>query len=151
MRCPLGRVLVHQNRGQEDCFSCTKKPTKTRPVCLLLLFPSTWSLLQVSTRNSASSARNQEHVIHVYTSDYTNIEDVMNIEYTLRTLGVSGKMVYRPDIYNVLGIYFVNPWEIPQYVYTTHKWMSGSLMTDTWLTRKETRSWNDSIVDTRRK
>ena len=50
------------------------------------------------------------HVICVYTEDYLNINDVLNVREKLRELGFNLTLYYKPDIYTHLGIYSKNPY-----------------------------------------
>jgi len=50
------------------------------------------------------------HVICVYTEDYLNTNDVMNVREKLRELGFNQTLYYKPDIYTHLGIYSKNPY-----------------------------------------
>ena len=61
----------------------------------------------------------QQHVICVYTRDYTDEEDVMRVEQQLRMIGITGQLSYKPDIYTTLGIYYSNPYKLKPTVYTT--------------------------------
>lgn len=62
----------------------------------------------------------QQHVICVYTDDYTNEADVLRVESALRELGVTGRLSYKPDIYTECGIYYRNAWNLKPTVFTTN-------------------------------
>jgi len=50
------------------------------------------------------------YVICVYTPNYLDINDVMNVREKLRELGFNQTLYYKPDIYTHLGIYSKNPY-----------------------------------------
>ncbi|MGC9781337.1 MAG: DUF1917 domain-containing protein [Candidatus Heimdallarchaeota archaeon] len=49
------------------------------------------------------------YVICVYTNNYLDVKDVMNVREKLRELGFNQTLYYKPDIYTHLGIYSKNP------------------------------------------
>ncbi|XP_041361593.1 UPF0696 protein C11orf68 homolog isoform X2 [Gigantopelta aegis] len=73
---------------------------------------------KVSCRDSETSD-NGNHVICVYTKDFTDEDDVMRVELMLRQLGVTGRLMYKPDIYTTLGIYAKNEWHLKATVYNS--------------------------------
>ncbi|XP_041360568.1 UPF0696 protein C11orf68 homolog [Gigantopelta aegis] len=77
---------------------------------------------KVSCRDSPASD-DGSHVICVYTKDFTDVDDVMRVELMLRQLGVTGRLMYKPDIYTILGIYAKNEWHLRPTIYsTTNDW-----------------------------
>ena len=56
-------------------------------------------------------------VICVYTKDFTNEEEVWAVEESLRKLGITVSLCYKPDIYTTLGIYSGNSWGIRPTIY----------------------------------
>ena len=71
----------------------------------------------MSTKTGAREQPGKEHVICVYTDDFTNEDDVMEVGRALRNLGAKGKITYKPDIYANCGIYFKNAWGIDPNLY----------------------------------
>ena len=59
------------------------------------------------------------HLICVYTDNYADEDEVMRVEKELRSLGITGTLCYKPDIYTYLNIYANNPYKIKASVYTT--------------------------------
>jgi len=57
------------------------------------------------------------YVICVYTEDFTNEEEVWAAEKSLRKLGITEFLCYKPNIYTTLGIYVENPWGIRPTIY----------------------------------
>ena len=57
------------------------------------------------------------YVICVYTEDFTDEEEVWAAEKSLRKLGITDILRYKPDIYTTLGIYAKNPWGIRPTIY----------------------------------
>ena len=60
------------------------------------------------------------HAVNVYTKDFTNKEDVMEIERKLRDLGMKGRMAYKPRVYTIMGVYSQNKWGLRPSIYTSH-------------------------------
>ncbi|KAJ3158385.1 hypothetical protein HDU86_002851 [Geranomyces michiganensis] len=52
------------------------------------------------------------HVVCIYTRDYTDAADVARVRDALRRLGVTERIVYKPDLYTRCEIYKRNPWGI---------------------------------------
>ena len=67
------------------------------------------SSAKISTLSNDSK---QQHVICVYTRDYTDQEDVLRVRMRLRTLGFTRKLHYKADAYTYCNIYANNPWHI---------------------------------------
>ena len=57
------------------------------------------------------------HVIGVYNSDFTDYEQVMDLEQAIRMLGIKCQMMYKPIIYSKLGIYSNNEWGLQPSIY----------------------------------
>ncbi|XP_071797199.1 UPF0696 protein C11orf68 homolog [Asterias amurensis] len=62
----------------------------------------------------------QEHVVSVYTRDFTDKAHVMEIEEKLRDLGMRGRMAYKPRFYSIIGVYAQNKWRLRPGIYTSH-------------------------------
>ncbi|KAI8894315.1 translation initiation factor eIF 4e-like domain-containing protein [Globomyces pollinis-pini] len=62
--------------------------------------------LGVSCKVSPNEGTGNSHVICVYTTNYQDLNDVMNARNVLRTKhGIESVLTYKPDIYTTLGIY----------------------------------------------
>ena len=48
---------------------------------------------------------NNEHVICVYNEDFTDEEELMEVEASLRQAKVRSVLQYKPQIFSVLGVY----------------------------------------------
>lgn len=59
-----------------------------------------------------SPFNNSDHVICVFTDDFTNVSDVNKVRKGLERLGVKTKIGYKPDIYTHCRIYMGNKWNI---------------------------------------
>uniref|UniRef100_A0A8C5MXS2 Chromosome 11 open reading frame 68 n=1 Tax=Leptobrachium leishanense TaxID=445787 RepID=A0A8C5MXS2_9ANUR len=57
------------------------------------------------------------HVICVYTWDFTDEESIMQTDAVIRSSGVKCVLTYKPDIYTYLGIYRSNQWKICPTIY----------------------------------
>ncbi len=53
--------------------------------------------------------KKEKYLICVYTPNYLDAVDVMNVRKKLREMGFSKTLYYKPDIYTYLGIYTKNP------------------------------------------
>ncbi|XP_031568578.1 nucleolin-like isoform X2 [Actinia tenebrosa] len=62
---------------------------------------------------------NEEHVIFVYTKDFTDEPDVRRVERSLRNAGIRTWMSYKPDIYTSLGISAKNALGISPTIFTS--------------------------------
>ena len=58
-----------------------------------------------------------KYVICVYTEDFDNEEEVWAVEKSLRKLGITDVLHYKPNIYTTLGIYLGNEWGIRPTIY----------------------------------
>jgi hypothetical protein len=66
-----------------------------------------------------SPRSDSEHVICVFTRDYTDVDDVNRVRDGLRRIGVENVIGYKSDIYTHCGIYQNNPWGISP---TRYRW-----------------------------
>ena len=66
---------------------------------------------------SDSGEQKSYYVICVYTEDFTNKEEVWAAEQSLRKLGITEILRYKPNIYTTLGIYSGNEWGIRPTIY----------------------------------
>ena len=59
---------------------------------------------------SVAGDADNEHAICMYNPDFTDKDQVMEAESSIRKLGIKCRMQYKPDAYTYLGIYAGNPW-----------------------------------------
>ncbi|XDV19582.1 hypothetical protein PO909_025028 [Leuciscus waleckii] len=69
---------------------------------------------KASPRDPRSDSR---HVICVYNQNFTDEEQVMRLDATIRAAGVKCVLYYKPDVYTYLGIYRNNRWKICPTIY----------------------------------
>ena len=62
---------------------------------------------------------NETHAICMYNSDFTDMDQVMAAETSIRNLGIKCHMQYKPDAYTYLGIYSKNKWGIRPFIMTS--------------------------------
>ena len=62
--------------------------------------------LGTSAKVGTAMQNDRRHVICVYTRNYFDFDDVMEVREKLRLLGFSETLCYKPDIYTYLGIYY---------------------------------------------
>ncbi|XP_023340870.1 uncharacterized protein LOC111710907 isoform X3 [Eurytemora carolleeae] len=83
---------------------------------------------KVSPKGDENSVEDPNmHVICVYTSDFTNMEEVVKVENVLRNLGIRRDLNYKPDLYTSLGIYRGNPYKIRPSVYSSKMSFQASI------------------------
>lgn len=63
-----------------------------------------------SAKASTKEQGKDTYVICVYTNNYLDEQDVMNVREKLRELGITQTLYYKPDIYTHFGIYAKNPY-----------------------------------------
>ena len=94
--------------------------TQTLPSILTSsLLIHTFYLFQVATVHAAKIQNKNPnlHVICVFTENWTDKDDVMRVEKELRSLGVTGVIRYKPDIYTHLNLYHGNKYGIKTTIY----------------------------------
>ena len=69
-----------------------------------------------SAKISAMGEEDETHVICMYNPDFTDIDQVMEAENSIRKLGIKCRMQYKPDAYTYLGIYGGNQWGMYPYI-----------------------------------
>ena len=76
-------------------------------------------LFQVATVHAAKIQKKNPdlHVICVFTENWTDKDDVMRVEKELRSLGVTGVIRYKPDLYTHLNLYHGNKYGIKTTIY----------------------------------
>jgi hypothetical protein len=65
-----------------------------------------------------STSNSKQHVICVYTENFTDEADVIRVRDRLREIGFTSKLNYKPDAYTYCDIYTKNPWNIRATRYT---------------------------------
>ncbi len=97
---------------------------------------------KVSPKNDENGVEDPNmHVICVYTSDFTNMQEVVKAENVLRSLGIRIVLKYKPDLYTYLGIYRGNPYNICPSVYSSRmSWNSQASIVKSFITGKITRT-----------
>ncbi|KAJ7587434.1 translation initiation factor eIF 4e-like domain-containing protein [Mycena floridula] len=68
--------------------------------------------LGIAAKVSPKKDGSDQHVICVFTRNYTDESDVAKVRSSLRRLGVRWKIGYKPDIYTGCGVYRKNEWGI---------------------------------------
>ena len=74
---------------------------------------------KVSSARGNGSMGDQNHVICVYSKDFTDEAGVMALEARLRGLGIRCRLVYKPDAFTYLGVYRRNEWGLSPVIYTS--------------------------------
>ncbi|XP_026990628.1 UPF0696 protein C11orf68 homolog isoform X1 [Tachysurus fulvidraco] len=72
------------------------------------------SMAKVSPRVPNSDSR---HVICVYNDNFTDEEQVMQLDAAIRATGIKCPLSYKPDVYTYLGIYRNNRWKLCPTIY----------------------------------
>lgn len=77
---------------------------------------------KLSARSAKVSTPNVgKHVICIYTEDFTNSEQVMNVRQQLKEVGFTCRLLYKADAYTYLNIYSDNKWKIKPTIYSEQK------------------------------
>ncbi|XP_002740403.1 UPF0696 protein C11orf68 homolog, partial [Saccoglossus kowalevskii] len=63
---------------------------------------------------------NYRHVICVYNADFTDKQQVYDLENKIRAVGIKCQMSYKPDAYSYLGIYRRNKWGLRPTIYNSN-------------------------------
>ncbi|KAG2468999.1 CK068 protein, partial [Polypterus senegalus] len=101
-----GKWLMHLDSGfkVDHAWECVARATLEGNI----------SVAKVSPRAPASDGK---HVICVYNETFTDEEDVMKLDATIRSIGIKCPLYYKPDIYTYLGIYRNNRWKLCPTIY----------------------------------
>ncbi|XP_038065992.1 UPF0696 protein C11orf68 homolog [Patiria miniata] len=67
-----------------------------------------------------ATASQEQHVVSVYTKDFTDKEDVMKVEAVLRKLGFRERITFKPGVYSKLGVFSQNQWGLRPSIYTSN-------------------------------
>jgi len=65
------------------------------------------------------------HMVHVYTRDFTDEENVFEVEKALRKIPIKQYLTYKPDLFSALGIYRNNKYGLRPTIYSS-SWHSMS-------------------------
>lgn len=111
-----GKWLFSVRRGQDDVdsiwtslASAMAKEDKTLPYLAV-------KITSVNDIDDGSLQPTRDHMISIYTEDFTNEDNVFEVEKMLRQ--VSKKVLtYKPDIFTVLGIYRNNKYRLKPVIY----------------------------------
>ena len=56
----------------------------------------------------------------MYVSDYTDKDQVMELEAAIRSIGIKASLSFKPDAYTYLGIYRQNPYGLRPTIYQSN-------------------------------
>ncbi|XP_051990615.1 UPF0696 protein C11orf68 homolog [Xyrauchen texanus] len=101
-----GKWLMHLDTGfkVDHAWECIAKAILDGKI----------SSAKVSPRNPKSDTK---HVICVYNPNFTNEEEVIQLDAEIRASGVKCVLHYKPDVYSYLGIYRNNRWKLCPTIY----------------------------------
>ena len=60
-------------------------------------------------------------IISVHTEDFTDEENVFEVEKMLRQIPVKRSLTYKPDMFSVIGIYRNNKYNLKPVIYSRYK------------------------------
>ncbi|KAL3874105.1 hypothetical protein ACJMK2_037165 [Sinanodonta woodiana] len=87
-----------------------------RGIMTRILSSNTAKVSPVSTEESCYGDR---HVICIYNNDFTNEDEVFELEAGLRRIGIKCPLHYKPDVYTYLGVYRNNEWGLRPTIYAS--------------------------------
>lgn len=64
---------------------------------------------KVSTYNGTEDSN---HVVCIYNDNFTDYDQVMRSEEAIRKIGIKAKLLYKPNVYTLLGVYSGNHWDL---------------------------------------
>jgi len=67
--------------------------------------------------NVSQNDGTEDHCICVFNKDYTNMQEVNELDQALRSIGIHTQMVYKPNVFSYTGIYSGNEWGIRPTIY----------------------------------
>ncbi|XP_022110661.1 UPF0696 protein C11orf68 homolog [Acanthaster planci] len=111
-RCLVGKWLVWKKTGVHTDLTWER------------IFQATITgHLGVSTKVSSAltvgGIDGPRHVFCVYSRDFTDKVEVMELEARLRKLGIRCQLTYKPDAFSYLGVYRGNEWGLKPTIYTS--------------------------------
>ena len=74
---------------------------------------------KVNAFEDRGEGNDDQHVISVYTKDFTKKTHVMDIEKKIR-LYLRNRMVYKPLVYSKIGVYSGNKWKLRPDIYSSN-------------------------------
>ncbi|XP_022110658.1 UPF0696 protein C11orf68 homolog [Acanthaster planci] len=74
---------------------------------------------KVSSAPTVGDFNGPRHVVCVYSQDFTDKVDVMELEARLRKLGIRCQLTYKPDAFSYMGLYRGNEWGLKPTIYTS--------------------------------
>ncbi|XP_060079098.1 UPF0696 protein C11orf68 homolog isoform X2 [Ylistrum balloti] len=72
---------------------------------------------KVSTITDEGIDRNDGHVICIHNENFLDLDEVKALERGIRSIGLRGRLYYKPDVYTYCGIYSMNKWKIRPTIY----------------------------------
>ena len=75
------------------------------------------SQLGCSSKVSPFNPEEPKHVVLIYNNDFTNEAEVMELENSIRNLGIKAQLSYKPDAYTYIGVYKNNQWGLRPTIY----------------------------------
>lgn len=104
-----GKWLMHLDTGfkVDRAWECIARAALDGKICSA----------KVSPRGPHGPRSDSRHVICVYNQNFTDEEQVVRLDATIRAAGVKCVLYYKPDVYTYLGIYRNNRWKICPTVY----------------------------------
>jgi len=119
-----GKWLFTVGRQHLDAlwmYLCSAIASEEAPMpCLAAKVNSVNDVEPIGQRQERSEA-----MISVYTRDFTDEDNVFEVERALRKVPVKLQMTYKPDLYTSLGIYRNNKFRLRPTIYSS-KWHVGS-------------------------
>nr|XP_022329942.1 UPF0696 protein C11orf68 homolog [Crassostrea virginica] len=75
---------------------------------------------KISATEETEYCESSRHVICMYNKNFLDRDQMLESERTIRSLGIKGTLLYKPDIYTHLGVYTNNPWLLNPVIYTSN-------------------------------
>lgn len=76
-------------------------------------------LAKINTIDPNTSHPNR-HVVCIFNKNFLNMDEVMESERTIRSLGIKCKLLYKPDVFTYLNVYAGNKWKLSPVIYESH-------------------------------
>ncbi|CAH1791816.1 unnamed protein product [Owenia fusiformis] len=88
------------------------------------------SSAKVSAFDDVNPEGDPNHVVCIYNQNFTEEEEVYDLENKIRNTGLKCQMNYKPDIYTYIGIYRNNEWSLRPSIYkSVYELNKGSIVT----------------------
>jgi len=118
-----GKWLFTATRGREDVdslwmFLASAVASGALPCLAVKMTP-------VNDVDKTRDRDSREHMISVHTEDFTDEENVFEVEKMLRQIPVKRSLTYKPDMFSVIGIYRNNKYNLKPVIYSS-EWHSQS-------------------------